>query len=70
VPHRRASDSASDRGTGAPEEFLRIDELARRLKVSVRLIERLDLPAVYFGARTRRFIWSDVLKYIREHHAV
>jgi hypothetical protein len=43
------------------DAVLSIEQLAAGLNVSVRTIERMDLPTVYLGKRTKRFIWGQVL---------
>lgn len=51
------------------EAVLDIDQLAAGLGVSVRTIERMDLPTVILGARTKRFIWGQVLDVLAERAA-
>lgn len=43
------------------DAVLTIRQVAGALGVSTRTIERIDLPTVYLGKRTRRFIWGQVL---------
>jgi len=43
------------------DEVLTIEQLAEALSVSIRTIERSDLPTIYFGKRTRRYIYGQVL---------
>jgi hypothetical protein len=38
-----------------------IDEVAAALRVSVRTVERMHLPTIYCGARTRRYLWGNIL---------
>jgi hypothetical protein len=38
-----------------------IDEVAAALRVSVRTVERMDLPTVYCGRKTRRYVWGQLL---------
>jgi hypothetical protein len=49
------------------DTLLTIDQLAERLNVSVRTVERQPFPCIYLGARTKRYIWDDVLEYMRDH---
>lgn len=51
------------------DKVLTDDQLAKALQVSVRTIERMDLPTVYFGARTRRYIWGQILDALAERAA-
>jgi hypothetical protein len=43
-----------------------IDEVAAALRVSVRTVERMDLPTVYCGRKTRRYMWSQILDTLAE----
>jgi hypothetical protein len=51
------------------EAVLDIEQLAAGLGVSVRTIERMDLPTVILGARTKRFIWGQILDVLAERAA-
>ncbi len=51
------------------DSVLTIQELAAALKVSVRTIERSDLPTVYLGSRTRRFVWGQILDVLASRAA-
>lgn len=56
--------------TAYPETaVLTIEQLAAALQVSVRQAERLDLPCVYLGTRTRRYVWGQVLETLRKRAA-
>jgi hypothetical protein len=44
---------------------LTIEQVARGLSISVRSVERADLPTVYIG-RLRRYVWGRVLDTITE----
>jgi hypothetical protein len=44
---------------------LTIQQVARGLSISVRSVERADLPTVYIG-RLRRYVWGRVLDTITE----
>lgn len=50
------------------DALLTVDELARVLRVSVRQVERLDLPTVYLG-RSRRYLWGMILDTLKERAA-
>lgn len=43
------------------DSVLTVRDVAQALGVSVRTIERMDLPTIYLGKRTRRFLWGQVL---------
>jgi hypothetical protein len=43
------------------EALLTKRELAAALRVSERTVERLDLPTVYLGTRTVRYIYGQIL---------
>ena len=49
------------------EEILTKRELAGRLKVSTRTIEKLHLPCLDLGYRTKRYVWSKVVRILEEH---
>lgn len=49
-----------------PEAILSIEQVAEWLGVSVRFVERLDLPAVFLGVRTKRYLGRDVLAYMEQ----
>lgn len=51
------------------EAVLDIEQLAAGLGVSVRTVERMDLPTVILGARTKRFIWGQILDVLAERAA-
>ena len=51
------------------DAVLRIEQVAAGLGVSVRTVERLDLPTIYFGKRTKRYLWGQVLDIIAERAA-
>jgi hypothetical protein len=46
--------------------LLTIEEVAAALRVGVRTVERMDLPTVYCGRRTRRYVWGQVLDTLTE----
>jgi hypothetical protein len=43
---------------------LTTEQVAEWLQVSVRFVERLDIPPVFLGTRTKRFLGKDVLAYL------
>lgn len=51
------------------EEILTKRELAARLKVSPRTIEYLKPPCLDLGYRSKRYVWSKVLKFLEERNA-
>ena len=51
--------------TYPPEAVLDIVQVAAALQVSTRTVERMDLPTVYAGPRTRRYLWGMVLETLR-----
>lgn len=36
-------------------------QVARGLAVSVRTVERMDLPTIFIGGRLKRYLWGRVL---------
>lgn len=52
-----------------PEAVLNIAQVAEWLQVSTRTVERLDIPCVFLGARTRRYLAKDILKYMDQRKA-
>jgi hypothetical protein len=69
MPRRRPYVPFTELPTYPREAVLTIEELAEVLRVSTRQIERLDLPTVYLGAHTRRFIWGTILDTLAERAA-
>jgi hypothetical protein len=51
------------------DAVLTIEQVAAGLGVSVRTVERSDLPTVYLGSKTRRYLWGQVLDVLRERAA-
>lgn len=51
------------------EAVLDIAQVADWLQVSTRTVERLDIPCVFLGTRTKRFLGKDVLKYMEQRKA-
>lgn len=47
-----------------PEAVLNIKQVAEWLQVSVRTVERLDVPFSLIGKRTKRFVAADVLAFL------
>lgn len=52
-----------------PEAVLEIQHVAEWLRVGVRTVERLDIPCVFLGTRTRRYLAKDVLTYLATRSA-
>lgn len=52
-----------------PEAVLDIGQVAEWLQVSTRTVERLDIPSVFLGTRTKRYIGRDVLAYLEQRKA-
>ncbi len=44
-------------------------QLAAGLGISERQVERLDLPCVYLGPKSPRWVWGQVLEILRERAA-
>lgn len=55
--------------TYARDAILRIEQVAAGLDVSVRTVERMDLPTIYLGKRTRRYLWGQILDVLKERAA-
>lgn len=53
----------------APDRVMTISELADALRCSVSTIKRMDLPTVYLGRHTKRYIWGQVLEVLKERAA-
>jgi hypothetical protein len=56
----------------APDDVLTPAQLAERLQVSVRTVERMDLPTVYCGRgklRARRYVWGQIVRTLEERAA-
>jgi hypothetical protein len=51
------------------DAVLCIEQVAAGLGVSVRSVERMDLPTIYVAARTKRFLWGQVLDLLAERAA-
>lgn len=47
-----------------PEAVLNIRQVAEWLQVSVRTVERLDIPFFLLGKRTKRYLAAHVLAFI------
>ena len=47
-----------------PTAILTIEQVAAWLQMGIRSVERLNLPCVYLGTRTRRYVARDVLDYL------
>ena len=51
------------------EEILKKKELAARLKVSPRTIDNLHVPCLDLGYRSKRYVLSEVLKFLEERNS-
>lgn len=51
------------------EAILTVEEVAKALRVSVKTVQRLDLPTVYLGKQTPRMIWGQVFDILCERAA-
>ncbi len=48
----------------APDDILTREEVARWLKVRPRQVERLGVPVLALGAKTKRYLARDVLAWL------
>lgn len=64
-PRRPPRPRKSQTNAYPPDTFMRIDELAKALGVSRRTIEKNDLPTIYFGKRTKRYCWGQVVEVLK-----
>lgn len=48
----------------APTAILEARHVAAWLRVSERMVDRLDVPCVYLGDRTKRYVASHVLEWL------
>ena len=51
----------------APDAILTRDEVAAWLKVRPRQVERLGIPCVDLGRKTKRYLGRDVLAFLEAH---
>lgn len=60
-------------GGREPEAYVNRDEMARRLGISVRLLDKMvaegEVPSVTWGRRTRRFLPSQVIRVLASREA-
>lgn len=47
-----------------PEAILELKHVADWLRVGERTAEKLDIPCVFLGTRTKRYLGKDVLAYL------
>lgn len=45
------------------DDVLTIEQVAERLQISKRHVERMHPPCFYLGTRTRRYIWGAILDF-------
>lgn len=62
----RAADATKNEAALSParDSILTRDEVARWLKVKPRQIERLGVPVLNLGAKTKRYLGRDVLDWL------
>lgn len=48
---------------------LNIKQVAQWLQISTKSVERLDIPSVFLGTRTKRYLGKDVLDYLAKRRA-
>ncbi len=61
--------AGSDQGAPTPpppDDIVSKWELARRLGVSGRTVQEMDLPTIRIGYRTVRYSWTQVVEVLRE----
>ena len=51
------------------DAIVSIAQVAAGLGVSVRTVERMDLPTIYIAGRTKRFLWGQILDVLAERAA-
>jgi hypothetical protein len=49
-----------------PEAILTANEVAARLKIKPRQVQRLGIPCINLGRKTKRYVWADVLKVLED----
>lgn len=48
------------------DAIVTVEQVAAALQVSVKTVDRMDLPTVYIGRRMRRYLWGKVLDVLAE----
>jgi hypothetical protein len=48
------------------DAILTAQEVADRLKIKPRQVQRLGIPYINLGRKTKRYAWSDVLRFLEE----
>ena len=51
----------------SPETILTRDEVAKWLKVNPRQVDRLGVPRIDLGRKTKRYLVRDVLAWLEQH---
>ena len=51
----------------APETLLTRDEVAKWLKIHPRQVDRLGVPSIDLGRKTKRYLVRDVLAWLEQH---
>jgi hypothetical protein len=67
--HESRTGGATTVEDDAPVSILTRQEVANWLKVNPRQVERLGIPCVDMGRKTKRYLVKDVLEWIRQHRA-
>ncbi len=50
----------------APETILTQHEVAALLKIRPRQVQRLGIPCINLGRKTKRYVWAEVLRALEE----
>ena len=48
------------------DAIVTVEQVAAALQVSVKTVQRMDLPTIYIGRRTARYLWGAVLDILAE----
>jgi hypothetical protein len=51
----------------APDAILTRDEVCAWLKCAPRQVDRWDIPAIYLGPKSKRWLAKDVLDWLVQH---
>lgn len=62
--HKRKSDTPVI--SYPPEAVLELHHVADWLRVGESMVERLDIPGVFLGTRTKRYLAKDVLAFLEQ----
>ncbi len=50
----------------SPDTILTVAEVAALLKIRPRQVQRLGIPCINLGRKTKRYLWADVLRVLDE----